>query len=219
MSGNHINNKYLIEQLKWRYAVKKFDATKKVSHEDLKTLEEALVLSPSSYGLQPWKFLVITDQKIREELRPHAWGQPQITDCSHLFVLASKTHVSEADIDEYVKRIMEVRQTDFNSDLQTLDGMMKGFRNRAETEGWMQQWTHKQTYIALGFLMASSAFLGIDSCPMEGFVPAEFDRILGLDKEGYSTAVLCPVGYRSEEDWLGKLAKVRYSADTIVKHI
>jgi nitroreductase len=214
-----MTNTELIEKLNWRYAVKKFDSTKKINDSDWQTLEQSLVLAPTSFGLQPYKFIVITDDKLKAELQPFAWNQQQITTCSHLVVIATKKEVTEADVQDYINRIMEVRGTDYNDDMKNFQAMINGFRQNAADQGWMQQWTHKQSYIALGFLMETAALLDIDSCPMEGFNPADFDRILGLDKEGYSTAVLCPVGYRSSEDWLANLAKVRFETDKLVKHI
>jgi nitroreductase len=214
-----MKNEEIIEKLNWRYAVKKFDAVRKVSEADWQTLEESLMLTPTSFGLQPYKFIVITDDKLKAELQPFAWNQPQISTCSHLVVIATKNEVTEADVEEYIQRIMEVRGTDYNDDMKNFQTMINGFRKNAEDQGWMQQWTHKQSYIALGFLMQTAALLHIDSCPMEGFNAADFDRILGLDKEGYSAAVLCPVGYRSAEDWLANLPKVRFDSSKLVKHI
>jgi nitroreductase len=214
-----MKNEEIIEKLNWRYAVKKFDAVRKVSEADWQTLEESLMLTPTSFGLQPYKFIVITDDKLKTELQPFAWNQPQVSTCSHLVVIATKNEVTEADVEEYIQRIMEVRGTDYNNDMKNFQTMINGFRKNAEDQGWMQQWTHKQSYIALGFLMQTAALLHIDSCPMEGFNAADFDRILGLDKEGYSAAVLCPVGYRSAEDWLANLPKVRFDSSKLVKHI
>lgn len=213
-----MTNESIINQLKWRYAVKQFDPTKKVSAENIHALEQSLILAPTSYGLQQLKFLVITDEKLRAELRPHAWEQSQVTDASHLIIIAAKTEITEADIDRYVERIIEVRGTPREM-LSDLIGMMKGFRKRAEDEGWMQVWTAKQSYIALGFLMETAAMLGVDACPMEGFVPQEFDRVLGLDNENYTTAVLCPVGYRAETDWLANLPKVRFEENDLIRRI
>jgi nitroreductase len=214
-----MKNEEIIEKLNWRYAVKKFDSTRKVSDADWKTLEESLILTPTSFGLQPYKFIVITDDKLKAELQPHAWNQPQITTCSHLVVIVTKNEVTEADVEEYIQRIMEVRGTGYNDDMKNFQAMINGFRQKAEEEGWMQQWTHKQSYIALGFLMETAALLNIDSCPMEGFNAADVDKVLGLDKEGYSSAVLCPIGYRSSDDWLANLPKVRFEASKLVKYI
>jgi nitroreductase len=214
-----MKNEEITEKLSWRYAVKKFDATRKVSDADWHTLEKSLILAPTSFGLQPYKFIVITDDKVRTELQPHAWNQPQITTCSHLVVIATKNEVTETDVDVYIKRIMEVRGTDYNDDMKNFQAMINGFRQNAADQGSMQQWTHKQSYIALGFLMETAALLGIDSCPMEGFNPTDFDRVLGLDKDGYSTAVLCPIGYRAADDWLANLPKVRFDSNQLVKHI
>lgn len=214
-----ISNEQLIEQLKWRYAVKRFDPTKKVSDADWKTLEESLVLSPSSYGLQPWKFYVVTDEAIKKQLQPHAWNQPQIVEASHLVVIAAKKDSDEGDVEKLIDRIVEVRGTK-REDLEAMKGMIVNSQRGAIESGYINQWSARQCYIALGTLLTSAAVLGIDACPMEGFVSAEFDKVLGIDKDGYQSVVVCAVGYRdSEHDWLSKLPKVRYESKEVVKHI
>ncbi len=213
-----MTNEQLIEQLKWRYAVKGFDPTKKISEADWKTLEEALVLSPSSYGLQPWKFYVVTDEATKKELLPHAWNQPQIVDSSHLVVIAAKKDSNPGDIEKYVNRIIEVRGTP-REELEVLNGMMLNSQQMATASGFINEWSARQCFIALGNIMTSAAVLGIDTCPMEGFIPPEFDRVLGIPDEGYFSVVVCALGYRSSEDWLAKLPKVRYENSDVVKHI
>jgi nitroreductase len=213
-----MKNEQLIEKLNWRYAVKGFDATKKISDADWKTLEDALVLSPSSYGLQPWKFYVVTDENVRKELLPHAWNQPQITDSSHLVVIAAKKNSNAADIEKYVDRIIEVRGSK-REDLDVLKGMMLNSQKMATESGFINEWSARQCFIALGNLMTSAAVLGIDACPMEGFLPPEFDRVLNINEDGYFSVVVCALGYRSDADWLAKLPKVRYENSEVVKHI
>jgi nitroreductase len=213
-----MTNEQLIEQLNWRYAVKGFDATKKINDADWKTLEDALVLSPSSYGLQPWKFYVVTDENVRKELLPHAWNQSQITDSSHLVVIAAKKNSNAADIEKYVDRIIEVRGSK-REDLDVLKGMMLNSQKMATESGFINEWSARQCFIALGNLMTSAAVLGIDACPMEGFLPPEFDRVLNINEDGYFSVVVCALGYRSDADWLAKLPKVRYENSEVVKHI
>ncbi len=213
-----MTNKELIEQLNWRYAVKGFDATKKISADDWKTLEDALVLSPSSYGLQPWKFYVVTDENVRKELLPHAWNQPQIVESSHLIVIGAKKDANPSDIEKYVNRIMEVRGMK-REDLEILNGMMLNSQKMATESGFINEWSARQCFIALGNLMTSAAVLGIDACPMEGFIPKEFDRVLGIPDDGYFSVVVAAMGYRSDADWLAKLPKVRYENSEVVKHI
>ena len=219
MNNNSISNEQLIEQLKWRYAVKRFDATKKISESDWKTLEEALVLSPSSYGLQPWKFYVVTDENVKKELQPHAWNQPQIVEASHIVVIAAKKDANPETIEKYINRVMEIRGTK-PEDLEMLKGMMLNSQKMATENGFINEWSARQCFIALGNILTSAAMLGIDACPMEGFLPPEFDRVLEIDKDGYFSVVVCALGYRdNQQDWLGKLAKVRYENSEVVKHI
>lgn len=216
---SNLSNGELIQQLKWRYAVKRFDPTKKVSEADWRTLEEALILSPSSYGLQPWKFYVVTDENVKKELQPHAWNQPQIVEASHLVVIAAKKDAAPEDIEKYIERVMEVRGTK-PEDLEMLKGMMLNSQKMATENGFINEWSARQCFIALGNLLTSAAMLGIDACPMEGFLPNEFDRVLEIEKDGYFSVVVCAVGYRdNEQDWLSKLAKVRYKTEEVVKHI
>ena len=208
----------LLEQLQWRYAVKKFDAAKKISDEVWHALEQSLVLSPSSFGLQPWKFFVVKNPEIRQQLLPHSWGQEQVVDASHLIVLAIKKDVDENDVDRYIKRMAEVQQVS----IEKLDGfaqVVKGFLNNPPFPFEVNKWSARQVYIALGFLMTSAAMLDIDTCPMEGFVPSEYDRVLDLPAKGYSTAVVCPVGYRAEDDRAASRPKVRFPTEEVVEYI
>ena len=214
MNNELPTNETILEQLNWRYAVKTFDPAGKISDEDWQTLEQSLILAPSSFGLQPYKFIVITEQKLKEQLLPAAWNQSQITDCSHLVVVAAKNTLTEADIDHYLDRVIEVRGVPRET-LSDYDKMMKGFQKTAQEQGWSGAWTARQAYIALGFLLETAAFLKIDACPMEGFEPSKFNEILGL--EDYSATAICALGYRDEEnDWLAKMPKVRFPKDELI---
>ena len=207
----------ILEQLNWRYAVKKFDAVRKVSEADWAILEESLALAPSSYGIQPYKFIVITDAETREKLKPAAYGQTQITDASHLIVVAYKKTLNDADIEEFVDRIVAVRGQERET-LSQYETEMKGAAKRAVDGGYIETWNSRQAYIALGFLLETAAMLGIDATPMEGFDPAQFNEILGLTD--YSAVVLAAVGYRdSENDWLAPLPKVRKPNDELIVRI
>ena len=199
----------LLDALNWRYATKVFDPDKKIPAGTWAALEESLVLTPSSYGLQPWKFLVITDQALRESLVPHAWRQRQVADCSHLVVMAVKRRMTEADIDKFIHRLAEVRGGTGDA-LAGYKKMMMGDVVTGERSGWAGEWAARQAYIALGQFMASAALLGVDTCPMEGFVQSKIDEVLHLSDEGLTTAVLCPAGYRSADDRYASLPKVRY---------
>ena len=217
MEAAAAKNESILEQLNWRYAVKKFDAVRKVSEADWAILEESLALAPSSYGIQPYKFIVVTDPETREKLKPAAYGQTQITDASHLIVVAYKKTLNDADIEEFVDRIVAVRAQERET-LAQYETEMKGAAKRAVDGGYIETWNSRQAYIALGFLLETAAMLGIDATPMEGFDPAQFNEILGLTD--YSAVVLAAVGYRdSENDWLAPLPKVRKPNDELIVRI
>lgn len=214
-----VTNETLLQQLRWRYATKKFDATRRVSDADWRTLEEALILTPSSFGLQPWKFLVITDPATRRSLVPVSWGQTQLVEASHVVVFAVRKSLGPTDVDEYLASMASTRGVP----VETLAGFRKvltGFLDQlAAVGGGVQAWGTRQAYIALGNLMTSAAMLGLDTCPMEGLDPAAYDRILGLDKTDYATVVACPVGYRASDDKYASAPKVRFPADRVIQHI
>lgn len=212
------SNEILLQQLKWRYAVKKFDSTRKVSDADWHALEQALILTPTSYGLQPIKFIVVTDQATKEALVPHAFNQAQVRDCSHLVVIAGKTDVSETDIESYLERVVNTRSVTRESQAEFAQ-VLHGFSQKLTTDNRTPEWAARQAYIALGFLLMAAALRGIDSCPMEGFVPTGFNQVLKLDEQKLSAVVLCPIGYRAPDDWLGGLAKVRQAREQIIQHV
>ncbi len=217
MERENINKETILEKLNWRYATKHYDATKKISAEDWATLEQSLILAPSSFGLQPYKFLVIENQEIREKLKPAAWGQTQITDASHLVVFAHKKTLTDADIEHYVDRIVEVRGVERET-MTDYENVMKGSAKKAVDGGYVEVWNSRQAYIALGFLLETAALLNIDATPMEGFDAAQFNEILGLTD--YSAVVVAAVGYRdSEKDWLANLPKVRFPEDELIVRI
>jgi len=208
----------LLEQLKWRYAVKKFDSQKKISEHDWRTLEESLVLTPSSYGLQPWKFLVVQDPEVRKKLTPHSWNQTQVEDCSHFVVFAARTKVDSAYLDFFfseMSRIRGVGKETFSGYRKMIESdLQKGPRSQI-----IPEWATRQVYIALGNLMTCAALLQIDTCPMEGIDPAKYDEILNLKQTDYRTAVACAVGYRSREDKYSEAKKVRFQKEKLVEFI
>lgn len=207
----------ITDALSWRYATKKFDPAKKLSDADLEELTNVLRLSPSSYGIQPWKFLIISDPAIRSELRKAAWDQAQITDASHLVVLCAKTTLRKEDIDEYIAHIATTRGIGSDA-LTPLHDMIMGSLSRQTPEG-ITGWNQKQVYIALGLLLSAAAQKQIDSCPMEGFDATAFDNILGLSAQGLTATVLCPLGYRAADDTAAQHGKVRFPKDKIVQFI
>lgn len=209
--------KQSIEALQWRYATKKFDATKKLSEEQLHTLTESLRLSASSYGLQPWKFFIVSNPALREKLQAAAYNQPQITEASHLIVIAAKKQVDEAHVDAFFESIMAERGATAEQ-LQGYKDMVLGTVHRLTPEQ-MMAWNIRQSYIALGTLLTVAAYEEIDACPMEGFDPAAFDALLGLSEQGLTTAVVCPVGFRSSEDGMAQYKKVRFPEASVITEI
>lgn len=210
----------LLENLAWRYATKKFDPAKKIPEHTWSTLESAARLAPSSYGFQPWRFLVVTNPKVREQLKAVSWNQPQITDASHLVVFCQKTSLTDSDVEHYLNVIAEQRGVTRES-LKGFEGMLKG--SVADPSklpgGSVLTYTRSQTYIALGFFLSAAAMLGVDACPMEGFDPAGYDKILNVSKDGYMPVVLAAAGYRASDDWLATQKKVRFSAGDVIKHV
>jgi len=204
----------LVSALQWRYATKQFDASKKLTAEQLNDLLEATRLSASSFGLQPWKFIVVSNPAIREQLKAAAWGQPQVTDASHLIVFAAKTNLNDTSVDEYMQSIADTRQIPVTA-LADLSAMMKG-SIASRTPEQNLEWAKKQCYIALGTLLSAAAVAQIDASGMEGFNPAQFDEILGLKALNLTAAVIAPVGFRSEADAASKMAKVRFPLSEVV---
>lgn len=199
----------LLNQLKWRYATKQFDASRKIPEDVWEALASSLVLTPSSFGLQPWHFIVVESREMKEQLLPFSWGQKQVTDRSHFVVLAAKTSMSETEIDSFLQRTVEIRGGEIDQ-LNPYRDMMVGFTGKMDDTARLQ-WAKLQTYIALGQLMTSAAVLGIDACPMEGIDPAKYDGILDLPGKGLTTSVACALGYRSDSDKYATAPKVRFN--------
>lgn len=216
---NHvIPESQLLDALNWRYATKTFDATKKIPEATWKALEETLVLSPSSFGLQPYRFLIVKDPAIRAQLKPHSWNQTQVVDASHYIVLAGRTAMTETEVDRFLDRVVEVRSIPKES-LDGYRGMMYGSLLSPGAEMRIPHWAALQAYIALGNLMTSAALLGVDTCAIEGFAPTEYDAILGLKEQGYASVVCCALGYRHSEDKHASAAKVRFPSSDLIKTI
>jgi nitroreductase len=196
-----------ITNQKWRYATKKFDASKKISIEDFETLKEAIQLSTSSYGLQPYKILIIENPEVRAQIKPVAWGQTQIVDASHLLVFANITNFGETEIDNYINLMAETRGISVESVKGYADFMKMKITGLPEEQ--RNIWTSKQTYLALANLMNAAAELKIDVTPMEGFEPEKVNEILGLPAKGLNASLLATIGYRHEDDATQHYAKVR----------
>lgn len=213
-----ISNDQLLAALNWRYATKAFDPSKKIPAATWKALEETLILSPSSFGLQPYKFLIIENSALREKLLPHSWGQRQIVDASQIVVFAARTTLTDVQIDRYLDRTIELRGVTPES-LQGLRGMMGASLTGPGGEARIPHWAALQAYIALGNLMTASALLGVDTCAIEGFVPAEYDSLLGLKEQGFASVVVAALGYRSTEDPYSSFAKVRLTPAELIQTI
>jgi len=214
----------IIDTLKWRYATKKFDPDKKVSDTDIATLKEAVRLTPSSYGFQLYKVIVVTDQKIKDKLYKESYYQSQIRDCSHLFIFCSYKTVDSKHIDEFIDLMEQGRQQD--DERAYMDKMKSkakimlygtiakadiGRRDKSEALHWMQ----KQCYLAISQLMVACADMRIDSCPFEGFSTEAYDKILDLGDKNLTSTVLLPVGYRTEDDRHQFRTKVRKPLDKL----
>ncbi len=214
----HAYRKYMdiIKQLQWRYATKKFDANKKISNQKIETLKQAFNLTATSFGLQTLRLVVIQDKEQRATLVPHSYHQKQVVDASHLFVICIQDNIIQEDVTNYYKNIKDIRNTP--------DSILDPFKNdlikmvNSKSVDERQQWSKNQAYIALGNLMTVCAIEGVDACPMEGFVPTEYDKTLELSKYNLKSVLLLPVGYRAEDDMFATLKKVRKSlSETIIE--
>ncbi len=218
MNATTFSPQEVLKQLEWRYATKEFDPTKKISEDVWKVLEQSLVLAPSSFGLQPWKFFVVRNPEIRQQLVEHSWGQKQVVDASHLVVFTIKEDVNSEDVDTYLQRMSEVRNVPLEK-LEGLANMVKGFLQRPADAFDKDAWSAKQVYIALGFFMFSAAMLEVDTCAMEGIDPAKYDEVLRLKDKGFRTAVVCTAGYRLPSDKYANMAKVRFETEDVVEYV
>lgn len=204
-------NKEIKEALEWRYAAKRYDATKTINAADFQTLKDSIRLAPTSYGLQPFKAIFIDDMNLREQLREQSWGQSQITDAAEVVVFVVQKSITAADVDKYMENVAESRKISLER--------TKGFGDYVKgaiaplTEEQFVPWNTKQTYIALGMLLQTAAELRIDATPMEGFSVEGYNKILGLEDKGLTTTVVCALGYRHPEDANQHQAKVRKSEE------
>jgi len=201
------------DAMNWRYATQKFDPAKKIPKHELGQLMEVLRLSPSSFGLQPWKFVIVRDPALREELRAHAWNHPQVTEADVLIVFCALKNLDEPYVRRYVDRIAQVRGLTKETLLRDVQKMMIAFKGKSPEA--ISQWMKRQVYIALGMLLSECAHRRIDACPMEGFDARKFNEILGLSKEGIESVVLCALGYRAEDDPYAALKKVRFDKNEV----
>jgi len=212
-----VDNEIIHKQLNWRYACKKFDPTKIIREQDWNILTESLRLSASSYGLQPWKFIVVQTPEIRQQLKDQSYGQTPVTDASHFVVLTYKETLDEAHIDRLIAETAKSRGVDAAS--------LAGFKNmmvgdlikgpRFETIKW---WAQRQVYIAMGSILTTAAMMKIDTLPMEGLNAAAYDKILGLEGSGWKTLAAVACGYRAEDDKYQHSKKVRFPASDVLTY-
>ncbi len=213
-----MNSSFILESLQRRYATKIFDPNLKISKENWELLESALLLTPSGYGLQPWKFFIVQDQDVRKKLMSASLDQPQVQDCSHFVVFTSKTSVNEAYIDSHVSVVAQARNMPKESFVpyfqMMVDDLIRGPKSK-----YISEWAARQAYIALGTLVTTAAMLNIDTCPLEGIIPEQYDEILGLEGRGYRTLAACAVGYRNPSDKYASFAKARFDKFSIINNI
>jgi nitroreductase len=205
----------LVDALNWRYATKKFDPARKIPAEEWAALEQALVLSPSSIGLQPWKFFVVTDPALKTQLQAVSYRQAQVGDCSHFVVFTVRRGIDAEHVERHIARMVEVNNVPSES-LGKFRAMTMKNLDRARAAGTLDTWQEHQIYIALGKFMTAAAVLAIDTCPMEGIEHQKYDALLGLEGGNYSTVVACAAGYRLPDDKYATMKKVRFKAEDVI---
>lgn len=211
-------NDQILSSLNWRYATKKYDPNKKIDSKNLQTIFESLRLAPSSYGLQPWKFLVIENTDIRKELRKVSWDQSIIEESSHLIVFCTMNQMSLAHIESHIKNTAQTR----GQSPQDLSGYQKFMEQKILNEKPLNEhkaWNQRQAYIAMGFAIETAALLKIDATPIEGLDPAQYDSILKLKGTSYGSVAALALGYRSPEDKYALAPKVRFSQNQVIEII
>lgn len=207
-------NSEIIQKLQWRYATKKFDASKKLSEEKINTLKEAFDLTATSYGLQPLKLVVIKNDGLKEQLVSMSMDQLQVKDASHVLVICREQNISSNYINSYFDRVVATRQTPRDILAPFQNHLLESFSQKDPKD--IAVWMEKQAYLALGNLLTVCALEQIDSCPMEGFEPDRYDEILGLSKMGLRSVLVLPVGYRADDDMFADMKKVRRGVDSVV---
>ena len=203
-----------IENLQWRYAVKKFDENKSLSEVQINTLKEAFNLTATSYGLQPVKMVIVNNKELQQQLVAHSWNQQQIVQASHVLVLCIPKKYTIEDVENYFALVKNVRNTPDEILNPFKEMLSSSVANKTQEE--LSIWNKNQAYIALGNLMTVAANEQIDSCPMEGFIPEKYDEILELDKYNLTSVLVLPVGFRAEDDYMKDLKKVRRNTEEVV---
>lgn len=212
-----LSSAQLLESLEWRYATKKFDRTKKIDEKTWAALERVLILTPSSYGAMPYKFVVVQTQSLKDQLMAASYGQSQVADCSHHVVFLAKEKMDEEHLKKYIQQIATIRDQK-TTDLEGYEKMMMGQLVEKMSAEQSFKWASNQAYIALGNFMTAAAVLGVDACPFEGISPQKYDEILGLVGSGWKTVCACPTGYRAVDDKYASVKKVRFDAKDLIIH-
>ncbi len=205
----------LLKDLRWRYAVKKFDATKQVSDEDLQKIVEAGNLTATSLGMQTYRMVVVKDKAVIAKLAEVSWGE-QLKGASCVLVLTACTNVDKKFVKNYINLAKEVRPMQEAEKLAMFEKMILGYVQGLEEKGGKEDWIARQVYIVLGTLMSACANLRIDSCPMEGIQKDKYDEILGLKEKNLTTVVSLPIGYRATDDHHQNMPKIRKSLDEML---
>lgn len=204
----------IIEQLKWRYATKKFDENKQLSKQDINILKEAFNLTASSYGLQPIKLVIISNKEVQKELLKHAMNQQQVKQASHVLVFCIETIIDTSYIENYFKRLKAIRNTPEAITNPFKQFLIEDFTKKSEKD--IEAWAVKQAYLAMGNLLTVCALLKIDASPMEGFISDKFDEVLKLKSKKLKSVLIMPVGYRAEDDMFADFKKVRKPLSDVI---
>lgn len=215
---NTITTAQLLGALNWRYATKKFDVSKKIPADTWAALEKTLVLSPSAFGLQPWRFFVVTDPAVRARLAEASYGQSQPLDASHYVVFVARKHIGGEHLDKYMERMAQVRGVPAET-LKPFRQVVEASIAQQSAAGLLDISQAQQSFIALGQFMTSAALLGVDTCALGGIDREKYTEILGLDRENYMTLVACAAGYRSDDDKYASIPKVRFEDNDVITHI
>jgi nitroreductase len=212
-----VDNEILFKQMAWRYACKKFDPTKKIREADWNILAETLRYAASSYGLQPWKFIVVQNPELRKELRTLSWGQSPVTDASHFIVLTYKEKMDEEHITRHIEQTAKIQGID-PSALAGFKNVMLGDLVKGPRSEVIKWWAQRQCYIAMGSFLTTAGLMEIDSLPMEGLDPAGYDKALGIENSGYKTVAAIACGYRADDDKYQHAKKVRFDMSDVLSY-
>lgn len=207
----------VLDSLQWRYAVKKFDDSRIVPEDKINTIKEAFNLTASSYGLQPFKLVVIKNKEIQNQLVEHSWNQKQVAQASHVLVITVPKSYSTEEVSKYFNLVKAIRNTPdeiINPFQEFLTNTIAG-----KTQEELLAWNKNQAYLAMGNLLTVCALEEIDSCPMEGFIPEKYDEVLGLEGQNLTSVLVLPIGYRAEDDYMKSQKKVRKNLEEVIFQI